>query len=150
MSMTCYGHKAGDEVLSAVAARIKKSLRQGRILPGAMAAKSLSSWWRVQLQINVSTSPSGYARQLPACPFRLSRLVVKVTISLGLAWMIPDPALTLDILINNADQAMYKAKQQGRDRVVVWTPDEQPIDSEPTDQPFINLSTRYIWWQRVY
>jgi hypothetical protein len=36
-------------------------------------------------------------------------------------------------LINNADQAMYLAKQQGRDRVVAWTPEQMRIDSKSTD-----------------
>jgi PleD family two-component response regulator len=48
---------------------------------------------------------------------------------LGLAYLIPDPAFTLDVFINNADQALYLAKQQGRNCVVAWTPVDHRVDA---------------------
>jgi diguanylate cyclase (GGDEF)-like protein len=51
-----------------------------------------------------------------------------VTISVGLACIDPDRVLTLDALINSADQALYMAKHQGRNRVVAWTQNEQSKD----------------------
>jgi diguanylate cyclase (GGDEF)-like protein len=51
---------------------------------------------------------------------QIDQAIIKVTISLGVASMVPDPDLSLDALINSADQALYQAKQQGRDCVVAW------------------------------
>jgi PleD family two-component response regulator len=49
-----------------------------------------------------------------------------VTISLGLASVDPERVLPLEVVIDRADQAMYLAKQQGRNRVVAWTQAERP------------------------
>lgn len=118
-----YGHKAGDEVLAMVASRIKKSLRGGDIagryggeefivlVPGASPDHCVNIAERIRKAV---------AQQ----PIQVDQAIVSVTISLGLAYFDPDRALSLTGLINRADQAMYRAKQQGRDRVVNWIQDE--------------------------
>ena len=44
---------------------------------------------------------------------------IKTTISVGVA-VFPDDASDLNQLIDYADQAMYKAKSDGRNRVSTW------------------------------
>ena len=119
-----HGHKAGDQVLTAVAATIKKSLRgndvAGRyggeefivLVDGATPDQCLKIAERIRqavARLSIQIDPG----------------IVKVTISLGLVCMDPDQVLPLDVLINCADQAMYAAKQQGRNRVVAEAPNEQ-------------------------
>jgi diguanylate cyclase (GGDEF)-like protein len=114
-----YGHKAGDEVLSAVAARIKKSLRQGDVA---------GRYGGEEFIILVLGTPAEHCitiaervRQAVALQaFLIGETEVKATLSLGLASMPPDQRMSLDDLINCADQAMYLAKQQGRNRAVAW------------------------------
>ena len=43
----------------------------------------------------------------------------KLTVSLGIA-SYPADASTIELLINNADRALYKAKAQGKNRVVLF------------------------------
>lgn len=123
-----YGHKAGDEVLSTVAASIKKSLRgadvAGRyggeefvvLVSGASADQSLKIADRIR-------------RAVAQQAIQINHVNVPVTISLGVVSINPDRVLPVDELINCADQAMYMAKQQGRNRVVAWT---QAMTSETT------------------
>ncbi len=125
-----YGHKAGDTVLAAVAANIKNSLRgsdvAGRyggeefviLVSGASTDQCMRIAERIRLVV---------AQQ----EIQIDRAVVHVTISLGLVYITPDRELSLDDLINYADQAMYLAKQQGRNRVVTWQQNELPTGPEP-------------------
>jgi diguanylate cyclase (GGDEF)-like protein len=115
-----YGHKSGDEVLTAVAAIIKKSLRQGDVagryggeeflvlVVGATPAQCLHIGERIRRAVAQQTIPIG-------------QTTISVTISLGLACVDADQSLPLDVLINQADQAMYSAKRQGRNRLVAST-----------------------------
>ena len=126
-----YGHKTGDEVLTGVAARIKKSLRQGDV-----AGRYGGEEFIVMVAGNPPEQCLNIAERIRQAvaqeTLQVGEATVRVTISLGLACLNPDQALPLDGLINCADQAMYQAKQQGRNRVVAWTEDEKSL---ATDQP---------------
>ncbi len=115
-----YGHQIGDEVLAAVATGIKESLRQGDIA-GRYGGEEFivlvldatpEQCFKISERIRQSV-----ARQ----SVQTDQATIKVTISLGLASVISDQAITLEELINRADQAMYKAKEQGRNCVVALT-----------------------------
>ena len=114
-----YGHKAGDEVLAAVAATIKKSMRQGDVA-GRYGGEEF-------IAMVLDTTPEHcflVAERIRQAVAQLSIPIqgaaVQVTISLGLANIMPENTLPLDAWIDNADQALYQAKQQGRNRVVEW------------------------------
>jgi diguanylate cyclase (GGDEF)-like protein len=47
---------------------------------------------------------------------------LKVTASFGLALIQKEPGLTLEQLIDRADQALYQSKREGRNRITVWQP----------------------------
>ncbi len=118
-----YGHKVGDEVLASVAGRIKKSLRGGDIA---------GRYGGEEFVILVANTPPEFCtniaerirRAVAGQPIQADQSSLNVTISLGVACIDPDQATKLEVLINSADQAMYTAKNQGRNRVVAWTQKE--------------------------
>src|SRR5690606_11469485 len=57
-------------------------------------------------------------------PFQLGSEVAYVSVSIGIT-MYPEDAVTIDELLKNADQAMYEAKSQGRNRYSYFTPSMQ-------------------------
>lgn len=61
-------------------------------------------------------------QHLEARPVVTSGAHVAVTISLGVATFDAGHSLGLDMLLSHADQALYRAKQTGRNRVVRWEP----------------------------
>jgi diguanylate cyclase (GGDEF)-like protein len=118
-----YGHQAGDEVLSAVGSQIKKSLRQGDVA-GRYGGEEF-----VVLVVGSSSDQCLHIaerirRAVAQHPIQLDQVTIQVTISLGLACLNPERVLPLDEMIGCADQAMYLAKQRGRNRVVVWDQQE--------------------------
>jgi diguanylate cyclase (GGDEF)-like protein len=56
-----------------------------------------------------------------AIPHAKSEVCDYVTLSLGVASLIPTVATTIDDLIANADQALYAAKNKGRDRAIAYS-----------------------------
>jgi diguanylate cyclase (GGDEF)-like protein len=129
-----YGHKAGDEVLSTVAASIKLCLRPGDVAGRyggeefvvLVSGASLKQCLKIAERIRQAVSQLSY---------HVGQAVVGVTISLGVAWMNPDRIFPLDALINYADQAMYSAKRQGRNRVVVWMENGKSMEMGEMDKP---------------
>lgn len=110
-----YGHIAGDKVLKAVTSILKKYLRQNDIiaryggeefviiLPGVNMYQAQGIVERLRYQIETSTiSEEGYN--------------ISVTISFGIA-SYPECGWTTRQLLRQADRALYKAKNEGRNRV---------------------------------
>ncbi|MEW6686260.1 MAG: diguanylate cyclase [Candidatus Edwardsbacteria bacterium] len=110
-----YGHPAGDSVLKEMAEiLLKQAERQGwicryggeefaLILPGGISAKETYE--------NIRTEIQGH---------RFSNIGQPVTVSLGVA-KYPEDATFKSLLIEKADQALYKAKEEGRNRVVYFS-----------------------------
>jgi diguanylate cyclase (GGDEF)-like protein len=115
-----YGHPAGDRVLSEMAKICLYELRDvdifGRyggdefivILPETTPAQAtgIAERLRVEIQNAKITLPNS--------------AVITVTISLGVV-SLGASCGNLSILIERADQALYKSKQSGRNQVNVWT-----------------------------
>jgi diguanylate cyclase (GGDEF)-like protein/PAS domain S-box-containing protein len=113
-----FGHAAGDAVLKHFSELIKHNLRHtdsfGRLggeefavlLPSSRLAGAMELAARM-CQIVVSAATEFDARTIP------------ITISIGVTEFLQDDA-GIESVMARADQALYKAKQTGRNRVVVY------------------------------
>lgn len=110
-----YGHQKGDEVLKAVA----------RVLMLSIADKDyVFRWGGEEFVLLLATDETGTAQAV--CEHIQQRLsdvdwqarygVEPVTLSIGLACMSGQDTICLEDLLRQADQAMYAAKQMGRNR----------------------------------
>lgn len=111
-----WGHQTGDEVLRQVAQRLMGNIRAGDwcfryggeefllILPGA---DRTAAWHKADM----------LRQSFAMLSLRSGDHDVVVSISAGLSTY-PDQGVDMDALIGNADQALYQAKRQGRNRVV--------------------------------
>ena len=117
-----YGHLAGDAVLRDVVLRLKANLRQSDILArygGEEFILLMPETDSAQAWIGAER----LRRVIAATPFNTSSGTVTVTASLGLSYWPAntDPnAITslpqINDLISRADQALYRAKQSGRNQ----------------------------------
>ncbi|MBF0624516.1 MAG: diguanylate cyclase [Magnetococcales bacterium] len=116
-----HGHPAGDECLRRVAATIAATLKR----PGDLAARYGGEEFAVVLAGDVTmegvfTVAEGVRANVEALgiPHQDSSVADHVTVSVGLAVVRPHRDGKSDWLVTQADQALYRAKAQGRNRVV--------------------------------
>ena len=115
-----YGHQAGDKCLTEVAKVLNESL--GR--PEDLVARYGGEEFILALPGTNEKGALSFAENLRAkvedlgiehCDSQANKFV---TISLGVFTCYPDQTTTAEIIIENADKALYKAKNQGRNRFV--------------------------------
>ncbi|MBC7685079.1 MAG: PAS domain S-box protein, partial [Bdellovibrionales bacterium] len=114
------GHHVGDELLKQVAAALKKCLRDGDTL-----ARLGGDEFIVLLENVDGEFGAGHvAEKLMAMfeePFMVSDYELFVTGSVGIS-LYPNDATDLNMLIRNADVAMYQAKARGRNGYQFYAP----------------------------
>ncbi|MDO8680805.1 MAG: diguanylate cyclase [Acidobacteriota bacterium] len=114
-----YGHPAGDEVLRAIAARIRAEIR-----PTDRAARYGGEEFVAILPETPAAGARVVAermrRAVAGAPFRLpDGREIGVTVSIGVLCC-PDDANGSQRVVEHADQALYIAKETGRNRVVLY------------------------------
>ena len=111
-----HGHKAGDRLLVSLVRNIQDQLRHTDVL-----ARHGGDEFVVLLPETPEPGASEVAERIRAAvaeyPLRVDGGSCASTVSIGIATFPADGA-TLDVLLANADRAMYQAKQLGRNRVV--------------------------------
>ncbi len=114
-----YGHAVGDEVLRVSAELLGANARGSDIVCRFGGEEFLLLLPDAALDVTHKRAERLRA-ELAAKRITLGSAVVQVTASFGVA-ALPEHGTTSDQLILAADKAMYKAKEAGRDRVVVAT-----------------------------
>jgi len=124
-----YGHQAGDECLRAVALTLSQSARR----PLDFVARYGGEEFAVVLYdasreyvAEVLTRIQRSVAELNI-PHEASRVASRLTVSIGAAFILPGSSRTPKGLIQLADEALYSAKEQGRNRVVVMEAEYQTL-----------------------
>ena len=113
-----FGHKAGDQLLQEIARRLEEVVRREDTVArfgGDEFALLLGGFrgsgdWSLALR---------RVLEAVAAPVTLAANTVQVTASVGVA-LFPSDAEDPDTLLRRADQAMYKAKAEGKNRFHVY------------------------------
>jgi len=115
------GHAVGDKLLQQIAGRLTRSVRSddtvGR-LGGDEFAIVLSTLASAQDATLVAQKIMTSFNE----PFKLEGTEVYVTVSIGIT-LYPDDSSDHDVLIKNADTAMYRAKEIGRNGYQFYRPE---------------------------
>ncbi|QLE51842.1 PAS domain S-box protein [Nostoc sp. C057] len=114
-----YGHLAGDDCLRQLGSALKSVIKR----PADLVARYGGEEFAVILpntEIEGAISVAQTIRQAVydlTIPHAQSSVCDHVTVSLGVASIVPNSETSPQDLINAADKSLYIAKQQGRDRV---------------------------------
>ncbi|MBF0537959.1 MAG: GGDEF domain-containing protein [Nitrospirae bacterium] len=117
-----YGHAKGDTCLQIVAQAIKQTLKR----PQDLLARYGGEEFVVLLPetndpgaLNVAEGIRS-AIEVQSIPHRMSTVSNYVTISVGVCVMTANLLDNKDVHFFRADQALYQAKENGRNKVVIW------------------------------
>lgn len=115
-----YGHQAGDECLQQVAKAISHAVKR----PADLVARYGGEEFAVVLPntdiagaVQVATEIAQAVAVLQI-PHSTSSTLPYVSLSIGVAGIIPTAQIPLPVLVQAADTALYQAKMQGRNRIV--------------------------------
>ncbi len=113
-----YGHDAGDDVLREFAIRLRKSIRnidlacryggEEFVIIMPETDMGVATMVAERLRRRIATEPFAIQQEMR---------LLDVTISIGIA-ALQGPADTAAAILKRADQALYRAKRDGRNRVV--------------------------------
>ncbi|MEI7842218.1 MAG: EAL domain-containing protein [Gallionellaceae bacterium] len=118
-----HGHDAGDQLLIAVATRMKQALREGDTL----ARLGGDEFVAVLIDlVDIEASVQMITRLLAAAaePIYINDLMLHVSASLGVTFYPQADEVDADQLLRQADQAMYEAKLAGKNRYYVFDADQ--------------------------
>lgn len=142
-----YGHQAGDECLRRVARVLMNNIRRG----GDLVARYGGEEFAI---IAPATNPDAALRMARTLCEAIQELALphatsefgRVSISIGVASFLPAQGETPESLVSQADEALYLAKLQGRNRAILNPP--LPASGIGSGQPSGNLIE--LLWQEAF
>lgn len=114
------GHQQGDKVLQELAGLLKASVRSKVDIPCRYGGEEFAT---ILCDTDVKGAHILAERFRVACEnfeFDCQGKWLKVTVSGGIAGMDSDNMISEEELIRRADAMLYKAKKNGRNRILVW------------------------------
>lgn len=116
-----YGHDTGDELLKVLAKEMKKALRE----EDTLARIGGDEFVGVIINLEKHNEALLILDRLittVSTPIVINGISIQVSASIGVAFY-PESGMNSDILLRNADQAMYSAKQSGKNRYHIFSSD---------------------------
>jgi diguanylate cyclase (GGDEF)-like protein len=116
-----YGHQAGDECLRAVAVSLSQCARRPMDFVARYGGEEFAVVLYEATREYVAEVLTRIQRSIAELniPHEASRVASRLTVSIGAAFVLPSANRTHDGLIQLADEALYSAKEKGRNTVVV-------------------------------
>jgi diguanylate cyclase (GGDEF)-like protein/PAS domain S-box-containing protein len=115
-----FGHSAGDRLIQDVAERLRTCLREGDTVARLGGDEFTLLLPGVSQVVDVARVAEKVLDTL-RLPFQIEGREIFATASIGIS-LYPEDGRDVETLIKNADAAMYRAKQQGRDNYQLYAP----------------------------
>lgn len=121
-----HGHDFGDELLVRITARMQAAFRETDTLARMGGDEFVAIYTHTEL---TPPCPQIWHRLLQACneTLLIHSTEVQVSASIGIT-MFPQDDTSPEQLLRHADQAMYAAKQAGKNRYALYAPAQAPAE----------------------
>jgi diguanylate cyclase (GGDEF)-like protein len=113
-----YGHATGDRVLKEICNSMRRMVRESDI-PGRHGGEEFVILLPETPRDRAADVAERLRQAVAAEPLTVDEYEISVTLSIGVTEF-ADSKQDLDTFLRQADQAMYSAKQAGRNRVSIW------------------------------
>ena len=113
-----HGHSGGDAVLQALAERLRHCTRSGDLV-GRLGGDELLVVLQGMDSLAAAEALAQKIHRSVQTPLTLPTGTVQPTLSIGVTLLEADESM--DAVVDRADQAMYEAKQHGRNRVIAFS-----------------------------
>jgi len=113
------GHDKGDFLLQEAAKRIRECIAETSILSRIGGDEFTVILPRIVLLEDIERISQEILESL-AQPFQIAQRIIHITASIGIS-IAPDDTIKADVLLKNAEQAMYAAKNDGHNRFRFFT-----------------------------
>ncbi|MBF0621155.1 MAG: diguanylate cyclase [Magnetococcales bacterium] len=110
-----YGHYAGDLVLKSIARILKQSFRDTDVV-ARMGGEEFCILAANVKGEDIQTTFERFRKKVEALEVGFGDKVIKITLSIGVATKLDED---LEAMVHQADRLLYKAKESGRNRVVI-------------------------------
>jgi len=114
-----YGHMAGDHVLQAVVQLVRDNIREVDIL-GRYGGEEFAILMPNTALPGTLDIAQRVCMTIASQSVQVDDETIPVTTSLGVVSLVDAKDINVEMLLDKADQALYAAKQAGRNRVEVW------------------------------
>lgn len=118
-----YGHEIGDRILKRVADRLEEQLRES----DTIARIGGDEFIILLSELNAFEEADPLLQRILFSlqePFVLNSICVGIGASIG-ATFFPDDGNDIDTLVRQADAAMYRSKETGRNRITYYKPEKK-------------------------
>ncbi|MBU2871178.1 GGDEF domain-containing protein [Colwellia sp. E2M01] len=112
-----YGHTAGDKTLQVIANTIVKNVAKD-VFVGRYGGEEFVLIYSNEPKESLLTELNGLNNAVARLPFKFKDNKVSITLSIGATHIQTDD--NIDLAFERADQAMYKAKREGKNQVIYF------------------------------
>lgn len=118
-----YGHLAGDQALCHVAKLFEGHARRQADICARYGGEEFAIILPHTTMEDAQVIAEAIRHHLENEPVKYGTHVIPLTVSIGINSVMPSDTIPMKQLLDHADQALYKAKETGRNKVVCYEPD---------------------------
>lgn len=119
-----YGHLAGDQALRVIADELKQKLKRPTDLVSRFGGEEFAIILPNTNQEGALQVAESIRKAIFELPISWGGVTIPLTVSIGVSVEIVSSEQHTTLLLELADKALYRAKNEGRNRVMLYTPEQ--------------------------